>query len=98
QFGIQQWVRVLCDISNINYREYLCEQFSDAFDVYLLLIHRVDQAIKIKLGRHTPNWRILHGCPPCHLTSQLAGEPDLDPSVMGVLDGNNSLKRFVRES
>ena len=28
---------------------------------------------------------------------KLAGEAELNPSVMGALDGNNSLKRFVRD-
>jgi Kyakuja-Dileera-Zisupton transposase len=31
----------------------------------------------------------------CHL--QLAGEPELNPAIMGALDGNNSLKRFIRQ-
>lgn len=81
QFSIQQWVWVLCDIANvspyilygfglntswqINYRESLREQFSEAFDIYLELIRCLDHAIKIQLGWASPTWRILHGCPPC---------------------------------
>ncbi|KAF8577076.1 hypothetical protein K439DRAFT_1622359 [Ramaria rubella] len=72
---IQQWVKVLCDLSNINYRPAIQDQFSDAFDMYLVILCQVDQAIKNKLAR----------------------EPELNPLVMGAIDGNNSLKRFVRE-
>ncbi|KAF8576014.1 hypothetical protein K439DRAFT_1623158 [Ramaria rubella] len=64
---VQQWVKVLCDLANINYRQSIRDQFSDAFDTYLEILR------------------------------QLAGEAELNPSIMGALDGNNSLKRFVRE-
>ncbi|KAF8583365.1 hypothetical protein K439DRAFT_1617574 [Ramaria rubella] len=72
----------------------LRNQFSDALDTYLDILRRLDEAIKVRLGRDSPNWRILNNCPPCQY--KLAGEATLNPSVMGALDGNNSLKRFAR--
>ncbi|KAF8586497.1 hypothetical protein K439DRAFT_1340678, partial [Ramaria rubella] len=94
QFSIQQWVKVLCDISNINYNHLLRDNFSNVFDTYLDIIWREDHTIKVQLGRESPNWQILHVCPPCQY--KLAGEAELNPSVLGALDGNNSLKRFLR--
>ncbi|KAF8580817.1 hypothetical protein K439DRAFT_1619489 [Ramaria rubella] len=94
QFSIQQWVKVLCDVSNINYNHSLRDNFSDAFNTHLDIIRHEDHAIKVQLGRDSPNWRILHACPPCQY--KLTGEAELNPSVLGALDGNNSLKQFLR--
>ncbi|KAF8515032.1 hypothetical protein BU17DRAFT_93915 [Hysterangium stoloniferum] len=71
QFSIQQWVKVMCDLSNINYKPIYCT-------------------------RDTPDWRIKHSCPPC--LYQLADEPALSPSIIGAVDGNNSLKRFIKKT
>ncbi|KAF8530645.1 hypothetical protein JB92DRAFT_2804438 [Gautieria morchelliformis] len=94
QFSIQQWVKVLCDLSNINYNLSFREQFADGFDTYLEILRRLDHLIKVELGHDQPGWRILHACPACQY--KLEGEAELNPSVMGALDGNNSLKRFAR--
>ncbi|KAF8586158.1 hypothetical protein K439DRAFT_1615305 [Ramaria rubella] len=83
QFSIQQWVKVLCDLSNINYRQAIQDQFSDAFDTYLVILCQVDQAINVQLNRNTGS---------CADEIKLAGETELNPSVMGAIDGNNSLK------
>jgi hypothetical protein len=40
-------------------------QLSVAFDVYLNIQRSTQQLIDIALDRKTPNWRLLHGCPPC---------------------------------
>ncbi|KAF8580518.1 hypothetical protein K439DRAFT_1662761, partial [Ramaria rubella] len=73
QFSIQQWVKVLCELSN----------FSDAFDTYLVILRQVDQAIKVQLNQNTGS---------CTDENKLARETELNPSVMGAIDGNNSLK------
>jgi hypothetical protein len=90
----------------------LREQFAEAFDTYLDILRRLDHKIKVRLGRDAPTWRILHSCPACQYKvffshvpfdsypshwHQLEGEAELNPSVMGAMDGNNSLKRFVRD-
>ncbi|KAF8573706.1 hypothetical protein K439DRAFT_1624875 [Ramaria rubella] len=75
QLSIQQWVKVLCDLANINYHQAIRDQFSDAFDTYLEILRHVDQAIKLQAD-----------------ANQLAGDTELNPSMMGALDGNNSLK------
>ncbi|KAF8580834.1 hypothetical protein K439DRAFT_1284748, partial [Ramaria rubella] len=86
QFSIQQWVKVLCDISNVN-------KFSDAFDIYLEIVRRVDHAMKVELDHDSPTWHICHACPPCQYK---AWEAKLYPSILGALDGNNSLKWFLQ--
>ena len=42
------------------------DQFADAFDTYLDILRRLNQAMNARLGRDGPNWRILHTCPCCH--------------------------------
>ncbi|KIJ56126.1 hypothetical protein M422DRAFT_150960, partial [Sphaerobolus stellatus SS14] len=93
QFSIQQWIKVICDISNINYRPSYRTQFSDAFDTYLELRRMLEKAINKSLERDKPNWRLTHSCPACHY--KVADEPELSPSIIGAIDGNNSLKRFI---
>ena len=66
--------------------------FSDAFDIYLEVVRAVDKLVKVALGHHSENWRVLNACPACsyevwsnpHITffyladvSQLEGEPEL---------------------
>ncbi|KAF8586310.1 hypothetical protein K439DRAFT_1409115 [Ramaria rubella] len=95
-FSIQQWVKVLCDLSHITYRAIVRDQFSEAFDIYLDILRRLDHVMNVQLGHDGPNWRVLHTCPPC-LYHMLNGEVELNPSILGALDGNNSLKRFMKE-
>jgi hypothetical protein len=73
------------------YRQYLAEQFSIAYDVYLEILHCVDKKIQVVLGCDTPNWRVLNACPLCMY--QLNDEPKLKFSIMCEVDGGNSLKR-----
>ncbi|KIJ34337.1 hypothetical protein M422DRAFT_182296, partial [Sphaerobolus stellatus SS14] len=96
QFSIQQWVKVVCDIANINYRPTYRTQFSDAFDIYLELHRRLEKSLNETLGRDASNWRIKNCCPAC--LYKLSGEPTLSPSVIGAIDGNNSLKRFTKKT
>ncbi|KAF8507268.1 hypothetical protein JB92DRAFT_2793630 [Gautieria morchelliformis] len=92
--SIQAWVRVLCDVCKINYRRYLREQFTRAFDTYLDLLRHVDAKVKAIMSHDTPNWRMKHMCPSC--CHKLNGETELQPSMLLALDGNNSLKRLAR--
>ena len=81
QFSVQQLVKALCDLANvslcshlfsaymtlrqIDYRQVYHDQFSQAFDTYLQLRRRAQEAINVRLGQDSPTWRILHGCPAC---------------------------------
>lgn len=49
----------------ILYWSYFNTQFSDTYDVYLEIIHCVDNLINEVLGHNTPNWRLLDSCPCC---------------------------------
>ncbi|EIW77818.1 hypothetical protein CONPUDRAFT_61444, partial [Coniophora puteana RWD-64-598 SS2] len=91
QLGIQPYVRVLCDINDINYTTQLRESFSNVFDVYLSLQRSVRGLIDAEMGRATPNWRALHGCPCCHY--KVSDEFPLQPAVQYAADGNNSARR-----
>ncbi|KAJ3729926.1 hypothetical protein C8R42DRAFT_693640 [Lentinula raphanica] len=52
----------------------------------------VDARIAEELGHNTPDYRVLHSCPPCNY--KLKDEPSLIFERMFVIDGNNSLKRL----
>ena len=65
---------------------------SDAFDVYLEILRRVETRVDRALGRDSPNWRLLHSCPSCQ--NRQPDEDQLEYDVLLSLDGNNSLKRF----
>ncbi|KAF8579192.1 hypothetical protein K439DRAFT_1360122, partial [Ramaria rubella] len=100
QLSIQQWVKVLCDLANVSHSIFTliyADQFSDAFDTYLEILRWVDQAIKVQLGWDAPTWQSITVVPLATDANQLAGEAELNPSMMGALDGNNSLKQFVHE-
>ncbi|KAG1833659.1 hypothetical protein DFJ58DRAFT_719412 [Suillus subalutaceus] len=93
RFSIQAQCKALCHLHNMPCRPYLNSQFSDAYDVYLEILHRVDCRLNEVLKRNTPNWQILNACPCC--SYKLDEEA---PQVMDRLfsiNGNNSLKRWA---
>ncbi|KAI0245147.1 hypothetical protein BJV78DRAFT_1140924 [Lactifluus subvellereus] len=87
---IQAQVRMLCYMHNVPYQSYLCQQFSDAFDIYLEILHHVDLRVSEALGRNGPKWHLWNTCPACFY--KLEGEPSLQFSFLCEMDGNNSLK------
>ncbi|KAI5987211.1 hypothetical protein EDD15DRAFT_2136971, partial [Pisolithus albus] len=92
RFTIQAQCKTLCHLHSIPYRPYLCTQFSLAFNVYLEVIHRVDNCIRDVLGRNSQDWRLLNECPACFY--RLEDEPSLKFDWLVSIDGNNSLKRW----
>ncbi|KAJ6522106.1 hypothetical protein DFH09DRAFT_1251024 [Mycena vulgaris] len=94
RLGIQAFVRTLCDMHGVPPRPYLAYQFTIAFDLYLGMRAIVDKHVQVTLGRDTPNWRIKNTCPACMY--KLEGEEPLDIPLLFTMDGNNSLKRFMR--
>lgn len=79
-------------INQVPYRPYLCTQFSIAFDVYLEVVHQVDQRIRNTLNRNSQDWRLQNECPACFY--RLQDEPKLKFDWLVSIDGNNSLKRW----
>ena len=57
--------RLLTFIYQVTYSPSFRNQLSIAFDIYLDILRRVGQIINQKLGRDTPDWRLLNACPPC---------------------------------
>ncbi|KAJ6510311.1 hypothetical protein DFH09DRAFT_1435255 [Mycena vulgaris] len=93
QLAIQSYVKSLCDIHEVPYRPYLCQQFSIAYDLYLELRRRTDERVMHALGRDS-SWRLKHACPACMY--KLEGEDQLIFSMLTTMDGNDSLKRVLR--
>lgn len=94
RLGVQPFVRALCDLQGVRFKNNLSVQFSSAYDLYIRLTEAVRQQVLQALGRTTPNWRMLNTCPPCQY--EVEGEFPLPIRMMCALDGNNSLKRFER--
>ncbi|KAG1848566.1 hypothetical protein F4604DRAFT_1935345 [Suillus subluteus] len=80
------------EVAGISGWPYLTAQLSSAFNIYLEILHRVDQHLHMALKRDTPNWRLLNSCPACFY--KLEDEPNLEFEWLVSIDGNNSLKRW----
>ncbi|KAJ7131812.1 hypothetical protein C8R43DRAFT_895516, partial [Mycena crocata] len=93
QLAIQSWVKALCDIHGVEYKPYLCQQFTIAYDLYLDIRRRVDERVMKALGRDS-SWRLKHACPACNY--KLEGEDLLIFEMLMTMDGNDSLKRVLR--
>ncbi|KAJ8584680.1 hypothetical protein M405DRAFT_746585 [Rhizopogon salebrosus TDB-379] len=91
-FSVQAQCRTLCSLHDIPYRPYLTAQLSAAYDVYLEILHRVDQRLHAALKQDTLYWRLLNSCPACFY--KLEDEPKLEFDWLVSIDGNNSLKRW----
>ncbi|KAJ7798453.1 hypothetical protein B0H14DRAFT_2617878 [Mycena olivaceomarginata] len=94
RLGVQEFIRMLCDIHGVAPRPHLGVQFSVAFNVYLSIRAEVDKRVQVTLGRDTPNWRLKNACPAC--LYKLEGEQLILLPVLCTFDGNNSLVRFWR--
>ncbi|KAG1848222.1 hypothetical protein F4604DRAFT_1594049 [Suillus subluteus] len=92
RFSIQAQCKTLCHLHDIPYQPYFNTQFSDAFDVYLEILNRVDCIIKAELKHDLPNWHLLKSCLCCFY--KLEGEDKLAFEWLATIDGNNSLKRW----
>ncbi|KAG1896067.1 uncharacterized protein F5891DRAFT_1130419 [Suillus fuscotomentosus] len=92
QFSIKSQCKTLCYLHDIPYRPYLKMQFSAAYDIFLEILHRINQHLRQALKRDTVNWRMLNTCPACFY--KLDDEPALDFEWLVSIDGNNSLKRW----
>ncbi|KAH9903426.1 hypothetical protein C8Q73DRAFT_674646 [Cubamyces lactineus] len=90
RFSIQAQVRALCYLHMVPMESALVDQFSIAFDMYLEILHHVDQKVNVALRRDTPNWRMLNACAPCMY--KLNDESPLSPALLVTMDGNQSLK------
>ncbi|KAE9387561.1 hypothetical protein BT96DRAFT_1004976 [Gymnopus androsaceus JB14] len=91
RLGIQPFIRALCDLQGVRFKNNLSVQFSSAYDLYVRLTETVRQKVLKALGRSTPNWRMLNACPPCQY--EVEGEAPQPIRFMAAADGNNSLKR-----
>ncbi|KAF9071158.1 hypothetical protein BDP27DRAFT_1219440, partial [Rhodocollybia butyracea] len=94
RLSIKAFVKSLCDIQGVPFKPYLQVQFSIAFDLYLDVLSRIHGRVQAALGHDSPNWRLANACPCC--LYHVEGEPSMHYQMLGTWDGNNSLKRLVR--
>ncbi|KAJ7048102.1 hypothetical protein C8F01DRAFT_1214452 [Mycena amicta] len=85
------FVKTLCDIHKVPYRQYLRAQFSAAYDLYLDLRRCAEKLVLGLLGRDSLAWHMKNDCPAC--AYKLDGEEKLLYDRLVTVDGNNSLKR-----
>ncbi|KAG6903595.1 hypothetical protein DXG01_016580, partial [Tephrocybe rancida] len=74
----------------IPFHQYLSQQFSFAFDLYLAIRTSVQSCVNTVLGRNLPKWHLKNACPTC--TYKLEGKGDLIFKLLFTMDGNDSLK------
>ncbi|KAG6895254.1 hypothetical protein C0992_002338 [Termitomyces sp. T32_za158] len=89
---IEPFIKSLCDLNRIPFRQYIAQQFTIAFDLYLDIRARVSSHVDAALGRDIPKWRLKNACSAC--TYKLRDESDLTFKMLFTMDGNNSLKRL----
>ncbi|TFK79062.1 hypothetical protein K466DRAFT_606431 [Polyporus arcularius HHB13444] len=90
RLSIQAHVRALCHLHRVPYWKGLVEQFSNTYDVYLNILHRIDSRVRTVLKQDTPDWRMRNACAPCLYV--LEDERKLRHSLLATMDGNQSLK------
>ncbi|KAJ3990924.1 hypothetical protein F5050DRAFT_1542447, partial [Lentinula boryana] len=89
RLGVQPFLRGLCDLQGVCFKNNFGVQFSSVYDLYIHLTESVRLRVLISLDRTTPNWRLLNTCPPCQYE---VGEEPQPIRMMLTVDGNNSLK------
>ncbi|KAI9574341.1 hypothetical protein HD554DRAFT_2034472 [Boletus coccyginus] len=75
RFSIQAQCKALCHLHNVLYRPYLSTIFSNAYDVYLELLHQVEQCISAFMQHDSQDWHLRNECPACFYC--LEDEPQL---------------------
>ncbi|KAG6906459.1 hypothetical protein DXG01_013831 [Tephrocybe rancida] len=89
---IEPFVKSLCDLHKIPFRQYLAQQFSFAFDLYLAIRTNVQSRVNAALGHNLSKWCLKNACPAC--TYKLEGEGNLIFKILFTMDGNDSLKHL----
>ncbi|KAG1731393.1 hypothetical protein EDB19DRAFT_1896940 [Suillus lakei] len=80
----------------VEYCCYLSCQLTIVFDLYLQVHTSVDALVAEVLNRNTPDWCLKHACPSCTYT--LVDEEQLTFKFLYAMDGNDSLKRILRQT
>ncbi|KAK0441211.1 uncharacterized protein EV420DRAFT_1769035 [Desarmillaria tabescens] len=94
QLSIQDFIRTLCNLHSFPIASSLKEQFSICYDVFIAILENVERQVLRELGRSHPDWQLKNCCAAC--TFELEGEEQLEFSMFGAMDGNDSLKRIPR--
>ncbi|KAL0570014.1 hypothetical protein V5O48_011944 [Marasmius crinis-equi] len=94
RLGIQPFIKGLCDLHGYRFKNYLCVQFSSAYDRFLDVKRSIRRLVQQALSRDTPKFRMLNCCPACQYPVE--GQPTLHIRMLGCMDGNDSLKRVER--
>ncbi|THV01845.1 hypothetical protein K435DRAFT_654524 [Dendrothele bispora CBS 962.96] len=90
--SVEAFAKTLCHLYKTPYRRGYRSALSDAFDIYLAILRKVDGRVSQELGHDGPDYRVKNACPAC--CYELEDEPQLEIQRMWVVDGNNSLKRI----
>ncbi|KAF8220137.1 hypothetical protein L208DRAFT_1335600, partial [Tricholoma matsutake] len=92
---IQPFVKGLCDLHSFTFCPYLSQQFSIAYDLYLLICKNIQQCMDTALQCDTPYWRLQHACPAC--CYKLEDKQELIFKMLITMDGNDSLKCILQQ-
>ncbi len=89
--SVQGFVHTLCDLHCYPIAGGLQEQFSICYDVFIAILENIELQVMRELGCTESNWHLKNCCAAC--TFKLEGEEELKFSMLGAMDGNDSLKR-----
>ncbi|KAH9913734.1 uncharacterized protein B0H18DRAFT_1108583 [Fomitopsis serialis] len=91
--SVEVFTKLLCRYYQVPFQRRIHIKIADVFEIYLTIMREVDKRVQAAVGRDSPNWCVLYGCPPCGY--KLDNEPNMRWSRMLCVDGNNSLKRLA---
>ncbi|KAL0061720.1 hypothetical protein AAF712_011437 [Marasmius tenuissimus] len=93
--SIEAYSRALSHMHNKPRHRHLEDQLRVAYDEYLVIQCSVDNRIALALSHNNDNYLVQNICTPCMY--ELEEEPRLNPRILMVMDGNNSLKMVDSE-
>ncbi|KAH9931631.1 uncharacterized protein BXZ73DRAFT_90069 [Epithele typhae] len=95
-FSTEAFAKMACYKYEMGYRRHYRTALGDAYDIYIEILEDVQRDVMSALGRDTPDWRAIHGCPPCGY--ELEDEEPTEWDKKLGMDGGNSLKRLARST
>ncbi|KAK1231535.1 hypothetical protein PQX77_005367 [Marasmius sp. AFHP31] len=93
--SIEAYSRALSHLHKKPRQRHLEDQLRVAYDEYLAIQRTIDDQIATALSRNNDEYVVHNICAPCMY--ELEDEPRLNPRMLLVMDGNNSLKMVDSE-
>ncbi|KAL4066600.1 hypothetical protein J3A83DRAFT_4359993 [Scleroderma citrinum] len=93
-FSIQSFIKMLCDLQGVAFQPYISHQFTIVLNQYLQILQYVWHMMLTMICHTGPLWHLKNAYPACTYTLQV--EPELNFSLLYMMDGNDSLKHAIK--